>query len=110
MGLFMKDVIYSPAIMYNEFSNLKVAIKELKLSQTVMSEIELWKDLEHENISKLHEVIVENQLYVVMEMAEMEIYEYLMLHKRLEPEEIRVIFRQLVKVVQYLHSLNIVHR
>ena len=51
------------------------------------------------------------QIYIVMEMAgHGDMLEYIKLRGAIPEERTRVMFKQLVNAIQYLHSQHIVHR
>ncbi|KAJ3128098.1 hypothetical protein HK098_005152 [Nowakowskiella sp. JEL0407] len=90
-----------------------VAIKTVPKvhASQLATELESWKQLHHKNIVQLYEIIVlESAVYLVMEYCDVgEMYEYLS-KCTLEPENVKIIFKQLVDAVSYCHSVGIVHR
>ncbi|KAI9260156.1 kinase-like domain-containing protein [Sporodiniella umbellata] len=102
-------------------SGERVAIKminkrahEYRVMSRLVREVYLMEVLEHENIVRLKETIeTADALYLVMEYVKgLNLEEYLKtLEKgRLDENEARLIFRQLVKAVDHCHSKWVVHR
>lgn len=68
--------------------------------------------LRHNNIIQIYQIIqTRSNLYLIMEYANGgELFDYIVLKKRLpEPEAVKL-FQQIISGVEYLHKLNIVHR
>lgn len=78
----------------------------------IVREIYYHKQLKHKNIVSLYEVIkTENHLWIALEYCQGgELYYYIYEKKRLELDECRNIFFQIVLGVKYVHSLNLSHR
>ena len=94
----------------------QVAIKEIDKTKTrklenLFREAQNMKTLDHPNIIKLLEVIeTKRALYIIMEYAEGgDIFTYLRLG-RMQENEAREKFRQIVSAVHYCHQKQIVHR
>eukprot|EP00003_Mantamonas_plastica_P033174 TRINITY_DN936_c0_g2_i4.p1 TRINITY_DN936_c0_g2~~TRINITY_DN936_c0_g2_i4.p1 ORF type:complete len:697 (+),score=205.82 TRINITY_DN936_c0_g2_i4:295-2091(+) len=70
------------------------------------------KLLDHENISKLLEVIdTSRHLYLVLELCEGgELFDYIVAHHRIKEPEARKLFRQIVSGVAYCHHHMVIHR
>ncbi len=106
----------------NTQTNEMVAIKKLKnkiksWEECVnMSEVRILKNLHHENIVKLHEIIREQNSDVsyIFEFADINLYEYIeQFRKRNEriPEfKIKKIIYQIICGLKYLHEKGIIHR
>uniref|UniRef100_A0A183BXK7 non-specific serine/threonine protein kinase n=2 Tax=Globodera pallida TaxID=36090 RepID=A0A183BXK7_GLOPA len=78
----------------------------------IYREIDVLKKLRHPNIVRLYQVMeTNNMLYLVTEYAPNgEIYDLISKQKKLGEENARRKFWQIISAVDYLHSLNIVHR
>lgn len=78
----------------------------------IVREIYYHKQLKHKNIVSLYEVIkTENHLWIAMEYCEGgELYYLVYERRRLELNECRHIFFQVLLGVQFVHSMNLSHR
>ena len=82
--------------------------KELKV---LRQEIEILRTLQHENIVLMLDYFeTADQMCVVTEFAQGELFEVLEDDRSLPEEEVRSIARQLVHALHYLHSHRIIHR
>jgi fused-like protein len=85
--------------------------KNEKELRALRGEIEITTRLNHDNIVTLLEAFeTTNEFVLVMEYAKGELYEVLEDDKQLPEEEVRVVAKQLVRALQYLHSNRIIHR
>eukprot|EP00826_Nyctotherus_ovalis_P053890 TRINITY_DN7033_c0_g3_i1.p1 TRINITY_DN7033_c0_g3~~TRINITY_DN7033_c0_g3_i1.p1 ORF type:complete len:497 (+),score=121.56 TRINITY_DN7033_c0_g3_i1:478-1968(+) len=68
--------------------------------------------MRHPNIIQLYEIIeTPKQLYLIMEYAAHgELFDYIVLHKRVDESTALRLFRQIVSGMAYLHSQSIIHR
>lgn len=96
-----------------------VAMKKFKESdedeqvrKTALREIRILKQLRHENIVSLLEVFRRNgKLYLVFEYVERTLLEDLERHPDgLDKMEVKKIFFQLLKALQFIHAHNVIHR
>jgi mitogen-activated protein kinase 15 len=81
-------------------------------SQRTYREVFLLKEMEHENIIKLHKIIrAENgeDLYLVFEYMDSDLH-YAIRTGILEEDHKRYIIYQLLKSILFIHSSNVVHR
>lgn len=78
----------------------------------IYNEIECLKRLRHENIAQLYQVIdTPTHLYLVQELCGGgELFDYICKKRRLTEGEARPIFRSLIKVIAYIHSMGFAHR
>lgn len=78
----------------------------------MLREISLLKAMRHPNIIQLYEIIeTPKQLYLIMEYAAHgELFDYIVLHKRVDETIALKLFRQIISGMAYLHSQNIIHR
>ena len=111
------------AINYKiKMKNRKKTYKNLKLirkcdinskssEKKILSEIEILKNLNHENIIKVEECIVdENNYYVIGEYCQFGTLEdYINKKKKFTETQTKYIISQLLKAIQYLNSKNFVH-
>jgi len=83
-----------------------------QVRKTALREIRILKQLRHENIVSLLEVFrLRGKLYLVFEYVERTILEELEKHAQgLDRAEVRKIFFQLIKALQFIHSHNVIHR
>ena len=102
-------------------SGEKVAIKIMDKTQLmedplnfqrVENEISILKKVQHKNIIKLYELMESPQkIYLVMELCEGgELFDYIVNHKNLPEEQACRFFQEIINALEYLHSMNIVHR
>ena len=86
----------------------KVAIKKVLKSST---EFEAFRNLKHENIVEVYEIIeAEEFAFVLMEFAEFgDVYEYIMNNGLLSVEATLSVFAQVLSAVAYCHANGIAH-
>eukprot|EP00013_Stygamoeba_regulata_P015533 CAMPEP_0177672502 /NCGR_PEP_ID=MMETSP0447-20121125/25380_1 /TAXON_ID=0 /ORGANISM="Stygamoeba regulata, Strain BSH-02190019" /LENGTH=668 /DNA_ID=CAMNT_0019180183 /DNA_START=20 /DNA_END=2026 /DNA_ORIENTATION=+ len=103
----------------HRLSGERVAVKTLRKDMLVNvgfqyppREVTVLRKLDHQNISFLYDIIEEqDKVYLVIEhISGGDLFDYIMTRKYLSETESRVIFRQLLSAVGYMHSVGIVHR
>ena len=80
--------------------------------ERVKREIHILKMMKHPNIIKLHD-LVENskQIYIVMDLCEGgELFDLVWNSKRLDEENSKRIFSQIIDAIEYLAKIRVVHR
>jgi len=97
-----------------------VALKVLAInpdegpSATTIREVSLMKQLKHDNILKLHDVVHEDtQITLVFEYMELDLYRYMSIFGErgaLSPPVVRSFFRQLLEGTAFCHQANVLHR
>ncbi|KAL2122977.1 hypothetical protein VTJ04DRAFT_3432 [Mycothermus thermophilus] len=97
-----------------------VALKEIHLDSeegtpsTAIREISLMKELKHENIVALHDVIhTENKLMLVFEYMDGDLKKYMDTHGErgaLKPHVIKSFMYQLLKGIDFCHKNRVLHR
>ncbi|KEY64313.1 hypothetical protein S7711_06357 [Stachybotrys chartarum IBT 7711] len=97
-----------------------VALKEIHLDSeegtpsTAIREISLMKELKHENIVALHDVIhTENKLMLVFEFMDGDLKRYMDTHGErgaLKPTTIKSFMYQLLKGIDFCHKNRVLHR
>ncbi|RDA93352.1 hypothetical protein CP533_0333 [Ophiocordyceps camponoti-saundersi (nom. inval.)] len=97
-----------------------VALKEIHLDSeegtpsTAIREISLMKELKHENIVALHDVIhTENKLMLVFEYMDGDLKRYMDTHgerSALKPATIQSFMYQLLKGIDFCHQNRVLHR
>ena len=100
----------------------RVAIKKLrniftssKSACNILQELSIMRFLHHENLLTLHDVIVPhgkrfNDIYVVTELMDSDLSSVLKTKQFLDLKQIKIIFYQIVKGLEYIHSAGIIHR
>ncbi|KAJ3033404.1 hypothetical protein HDV00_006370 [Rhizophlyctis rosea] len=104
----------------NTTTDEKVAIKLIEKSQIqspkqvarLQREIRFLKLLHHPHIVKVHEVIETTDfIYIMMEYAAGgELFDYIVMAKRVKEREAREFFRQVLSAVDYCHKNAVIHR
>ena len=104
----------------NKQTGEKVAIKILDKSKImkyedkirIEREIEILKKLRHPNIMRLYSIIeTDKQILLITEYIKgQELFQYILLKKKLSEEEACLYFSQIVSGIEYLHKLKIAHR
>uniref|UniRef100_K1Q7Q7 non-specific serine/threonine protein kinase n=1 Tax=Magallana gigas TaxID=29159 RepID=K1Q7Q7_MAGGI len=105
-------------LAYHALTGEKVAIKIMDKRSLgedlprVKTEIEAMKDLCHQHICKLYQVIeTETKFFMILEYCpEGELFDYIVSKDKLSEEEARVFFRQIVAAVAYIHNQGYAHR
>ncbi|KAK3091988.1 hypothetical protein FSP39_024284 [Pinctada imbricata] len=105
-------------LAYHALTGERVAIKIMdkrKLGEDlprVKTEIDAMKNLWHQHICKLFQVIeTETKFYMVLEYCpEGELFDYIVSKDKLSEDEARIFFRQIVSAVAYIHSNGYAHR
>ncbi|XP_069874479.1 sperm motility kinase 4A-like [Dipodomys merriami] len=91
-----------------------VAVKTItkKKCLSVDTELDILKSVEHPNIIRLYEVVeAEQRVNLVMEYLEGgDLADYVYKVDRLREGEARLLFRQIVRAVNYCHDHGIIHR
>ncbi|XP_013868721.1 maternal embryonic leucine zipper kinase [Austrofundulus limnaeus] len=96
----------------------KVAIKIMNKKDLgedlprVKLEIEAMKNLSHQHICRLYQVIeTSSQIFMILEYCPGgELFDYIIAKDRLSEQETRVFFRQIVSAMAYVHSQGYAHR
>jgi len=91
--------------------NRRSAPKDFK-DKFLPRELRCMKSVNHVNCIKLYEIIeFEQKVYIVMEHAgHGDLLEYIKLRGAIPEDRCRVMFKQIVDAVHYLHGVNIAHR
>nr|XP_023896360.1 serine/threonine protein kinase OSK1-like [Quercus suber]XP_023915700.1 serine/threonine protein kinase OSK1-like [Quercus suber] len=95
---------------------VKILVRETmvkkKMEERVYREIEILRSLRHPHIIRLYEVIdTPKEIYFVMEYAKKgDLLEYILDMGKLQEEEARKIFQQIISGVEYCHENYVVHR
>ncbi|XP_061181853.1 maternal embryonic leucine zipper kinase-like isoform X3 [Saccostrea echinata] len=105
-------------LAYHALTGEKVAIKIMDKRSLgedlprVKTEIEAMKDLCHQHICKLYQVIeTETKFFMILEYCpEGELFDYIVSKDKLSEDEARIFFRQIVSAVAYIHSQGYAHR
>jgi calcium-dependent protein kinase len=95
---------------------MKIITKENSFHSTkeeiVLKEINILKDLDHQNIIKIYEYYnTDNELYIITELCTGgELIDVIRDKKRLDEQMVWKIMKQLLSAITYCHSYNIIHR
>ena len=78
----------------------------------VAREIKILKEVKHENIIQLYEIIETSYaIYMIMEYAEGgELFDYIVSKGRLKEKEAAFFYHQIIEGIEFLHSHKIAHR
>ncbi|KAJ2161413.1 negative regulator of the PHO system [Coemansia sp. RSA 552] len=97
-----------------------VALKEIHLDpeegapSTAIREISLMKELDHENVLKLLDVVhTETKLMLVFEYMDKDLKRFMDAagnHGALPPQTIKVFMYQMLKGIKYCHDMRVLHR
>jgi 5'-AMP-activated protein kinase catalytic alpha subunit len=89
-----------------------VRIVEKSDKTRVEREIKILKLLRHNNIIQIYQIIqTRSNLYLIMEYSSGgELFDYIVLKRRLNELEACKFYQQIISGVEYLHKLHIVHR
>ncbi|KAI8802421.1 kinase-like domain-containing protein [Cladochytrium replicatum] len=79
---------------------------------SIQTEISIMKQVNHPNIVRIHDVVSnDSKTFILMTRVRGgELFDYILKTGGIPEGEVKFIFYQLVKAVQYLHSKNITHR
>lgn len=105
-------------LAYHALTGEKVAIKIMDKRALgedlprVKTEIAAMQELCHQHICKLYQVIeTEEKFYMILEYCpEGELFDYIVSKDRLDEDEARIFFRQIVSAVAYIHNSGYAHR
>ncbi|XP_052814411.1 maternal embryonic leucine zipper kinase-like isoform X1 [Mya arenaria] len=105
-------------LAYHSLTGEKVAIKIMDKRSLgedlprVKTEIAAMKELCHQHICKLYQVIeTTDRFYMILEYCpEGELFDYIVAKDRLGEDEARIFFRQIVAAVGYIHNQGYAHR
>lgn len=89
----------------------KKKIQNMDMSNRVKREIQYLKVLRHPHIIKLYEVITTpTDIIMVIEYAGYELFNYIVERGKMDENEARRFFQQMICAVEYCHRHKIVHR
>ena len=103
-------------ILTGEKVAVKILDKEKVLQESdknrLEREIKILKILRHPNIVHLYNVIQNStSIFLIMEyISGKELFDYIVLKKRLQENEACKFYQQIISGIEYLHKLKIVHR
>mmetsp|Transcript_11386 Transcript_11386/g.28036 ORF Transcript_11386/g.28036 Transcript_11386/m.28036 type:complete len:576 (+) Transcript_11386:144-1871(+) len=106
-------------LAFHKWSGEMVALKIMvqrdiytqRMEENVRNEIETLSKLDHPHICRLYEVIeTPLEMFMAMELAEQDLFDYIVTRDRLEENEGRRFFQQLISGLDYCHKRGIVHR
>ncbi|KAI1425682.1 protein kinase SNF1 [Xylaria sp. FL1777] len=94
---------------------LKIIARKKLISRDMVGrverEIEYLQLLRHPHIIKLYSVIkTQNEIIMVLEYAGGELFDYIVSHGKLDEQQARRFFQQMVCAVEYCHRHKVVHR
>ncbi|KAI0540648.1 protein kinase SNF1 [Xylaria digitata] len=94
---------------------LKIIARKKLISRDMVGrverEIEYLQLLRHPHIIKLYSVIkTQNEIIMVLEYAGGELFDFIVSHGKLEEDQARRFFQQMICAVEYCHRHKVVHR
>lgn len=94
---------------------LKIIARKKLISRDMVGrverEIEYLQLLRHPHIIKLYSVIkTQNEIIMVLEYAGGELFDYIVSHGKLDEQQARRFFQQMICAVEYCHRHKVVHR
>lgn len=99
--------LYALKMFHNGF---KVVNNRRYINKNTEKEIQVTKSLNHSNVIKfMHSFIWRNKINMLMEYMPMTLYEYLLNREEnemLEEKDISIIMEQILKAVEYLHTIK----
>lgn len=106
----------------NTESGEMVAIKKISkafehriFAKRTLRELKILRNLHHENILKLHTIVLPKSreqlqdIYLVSELVEGDLYSIIKSPQQLEEDHIKFIIYQILRGLKYMHSANILH-
>ncbi|XP_022961147.1 CBL-interacting serine/threonine-protein kinase 24 isoform X2 [Cucurbita moschata] len=90
----------------------KSSILKHKMVEQIKREISIMKIVRHPHIVRLHEVLAsQTKIYIILEFVSGgELYDKIVLHKKIPEFESRRYFQQLIDAVAHCHSKGVYHR
>jgi len=102
---------------FNKTTREKVAIKcvdksKVEREETLQNEIDILSKIDHDGVVRMYNIFeTEETMFIVMELMEGgELYEEIIKRSLFSEQEASQILKQIVGALEYLHSLNVVHR
>lgn len=100
-----QSVIIKTARIRNDPNSSAINVEKLKF------EMEVLRLLEHKNIVRvLDELMLGGSPILIIEYIQGELLEKLAAGKPLQEDEVRSLAKQLLEAIDYIHSLNLIHR
>jgi len=107
----------------DDIEGVVVAVKKCKkifqsrtLAKRTLREIRLLRHFSHENIVKIKSIIPPHhpidftELYIIFEIMETDLAQVIRSPQSLKDQHVQYFSYQLIRALEYLHSVNIVHR
>ncbi|KAK8827705.1 hypothetical protein WA577_007252 [Blastocystis sp. JDR] len=90
----------------------KEKVKKQNMAEQIKLEISIMNKLKHPNLVNLIEVLgCKSKIFMVLEyVPNGELFDYILKKGRLQEDEARKFFRQLITGISYMHNHNICHR
>ncbi|XP_078263376.1 serine/threonine-protein kinase PAK 4-like [Rhinoraja longicauda] len=94
----------------------RVAVKMMDLRtqqrrELLFNEVVIMRDYQHEHVVKMYSShLVDDQLWVVMELLQGGSLTDIILHTRLDEQQIATVCLSILKALAYLHSQGVIHR
>ncbi|PSS26729.1 Cell division control protein [Actinidia chinensis var. chinensis] len=98
-------------IVAKKFINFRKDV--VGVSSAVIREVSLLKDLEHENIVRLLDVLHNDEgVFLIFEYLELDLWEYMREFPSVsrQPQVIKILLFQILHGIAYCHSQDIIHR
>ena len=121
--VFLKDIgegnFGKVKLGINKTTGEEVAIKimnkekiKTQMGKTFIPEIEISKQFNHQNVIHVYKILEDDtNYYIIMEYCSKgELFDYIVLKKKLSKEEASIFFYQLINGVEHIHSRGYAHR
>jgi len=97
---------------FRAMKQMKLGSSEDGVPSTAIREIAILKELNHENIVRLHDVFCKpGEMVLVFELLDSDLKKHMKaLNGRLQPNQVRDFARQLLRGIEFCHTNRIIHR
>lgn len=108
-------VVYKAKDLWNDdyvaLKRIKIEAENEGIPTTALREISLLRNLCHENIVVLRDVVLESRrLYLIFELMDTDLKKYMVSEGPLSSKQVKLFATQILKGIDYCHSIGIMHR